>query len=142
MEITQGVRHLVDILRTATLAEAAILDELLIQLSLSCELEHEEDTLLVVEVAVEAENVWVTEVLLDLNLATNLLFDTGLNNFGFIETFESQDVARRAFRADHVDTAEFAFTERTTDIEVGEMPFPSGTMSREETGQDFRRDKP
>jgi len=42
--------------------------------------EAEEDALLVVEVAVEAEDIWMPEVQLNFNLATDLPLDSGLHD--------------------------------------------------------------
>lgn len=85
-----------------------MLHELLVKLALARELQHEEDTFLVMEVSVQSEDVWVSQVLLDLNLATNLLFDARLDNLGFVEALEADDVMRFRLGAHHVHMAELA----------------------------------
>ena len=54
----------------------------LIKLALASEFEHEKDALFVVEVTVEAEDIWMPEVLLDFNLAADLLLHSGLDDLG------------------------------------------------------------
>jgi hypothetical protein len=60
VEVYQGVSHLVNVPSTPLLAEASVLAKLLVEFALSCELKHEENAFLVVEVAVEAENIRVS----------------------------------------------------------------------------------
>ena len=107
MEVGEGVCHLVDIDGTTALREGAKLCELLVELALAGELEHEENTLLVVEVAVEAQDIGVSEVLLDLDFATNLLLHAGLYDLRLVEALEGEDVIGLDFGANHVDPAEF-----------------------------------
>jgi hypothetical protein len=87
-----------------------MLGELLVQFALAGELEHEKDAFLVMEVAVQAEYVGVSKILLNLNFTSNLFFDTRLDNFGFVQAFEGEDVLRLAFSADHVNAPEFALS--------------------------------
>ena len=44
------------------------------------------------EVAVEAEDVGVSEVLLDFDFAAELFFDFGGDQFGFVEGFKGKNV--------------------------------------------------
>ena len=59
----------------------------------------------------------VAQVLLDLDFATDLFLAPGFDDFGFVETFEGEDVLWFALRAHHVDTSKFAFTQWPSDIE-------------------------
>jgi hypothetical protein len=77
------------------------------------------------EIAIESEDMRVPEMGLDLDLAPDLLLDLVLDDLGFVQTFEGEDILRWGAGADHVDTAEFAFSEGLADFEVGEMPFSS-----------------
>ena len=52
MEVDESVGHLVDINSTSTFGKAAILHELLVHLALASKFKHEEDAVLVMEVAV------------------------------------------------------------------------------------------
>lgn len=63
------------------------------------------------------------QVLLDLNLSSNLLLHLALDDLGLVETFEGEDVARRALCADHVHTAKLAFSEWPAHVKVGQVPF-------------------
>ena len=119
VEVGEGVGHLIDVDGAATLREGTVLRELLVELTLAGKLEHEEDALLVVEVTVKAENMWVSEVLLDLDLATDLLLYSRLDDLGLVETLEGEDVLWLDLGANHVDTTEFTFSQRPADIKVG-----------------------
>jgi hypothetical protein len=65
MEVGKCVGHLVNVDGAASLGGAAVLCELLIELALASGFEHEKDALLIVKVTVEAEDVWMPEILLD-----------------------------------------------------------------------------
>ncbi len=126
MEVGKSVGHLIDIDGAASLGEGTVLCELLVKLALAGKFEHEKDALFVMEVSVEAEDVWMPEVLLDFDLATDLLLYSGLHDLGFVEALEGEDVFWLDLGADHVDAAKFAFAQRTADIKVGKVPFSRG----------------
>lgn len=69
------------------------------------------------------------QVLLNFNLASDLLLDFRFNDFGFIKSLESKDVPWLAFGSHHVYAPEFAFSERSTYLKVMEGPFTSRTDS-------------
>jgi hypothetical protein len=77
VEVGEGVGHLVDIDGAAALQEGAVICKLLVKLTLSGKLEHEGNALLIMEVAVEAEHVGMSEVMLDRDFVTDLLLDSG-----------------------------------------------------------------
>ena len=131
MEIGKGVGHLVDVDGAASLGEAAVLCELLVKLALAGKFEHEKDALFVMEVTVEAEDVWVPEILLDFDLATDLLLYSGLDDLGLVETLEGENVVWLDLGANHINTAKLAFAQRATDVKVGEVPFARGARSWE-----------
>lgn len=68
------------------------------------------------EVAVQPQDVRVTEIRLDLDLAPYLLFHLALLELGFVQHFQRADEVRRAFFG-QVDATEFAFAERFADLE-------------------------
>lgn len=76
-----------------------------------------------------ATNGYAPQVLLDLNLPTNLLLHLALDDFGLVETFEGEDVAWGALGADHVHAAKLAFSEWTAHVKVGQVPLACGTVS-------------
>lgn len=92
VEVVEGVGHLADIDGAAALREGTVLCKLLVKLALAGKLEHEENALLVVEVAVEAEHIGISEVLLDLDFAADLLLNSGLDNLKLVKTLEGNDV--------------------------------------------------
>jgi len=73
----------------------------------------------------------VSKVLLDLDLAPDLLLDFGVDDFGFVEGFEGEDVFRCEFGADHVDATEFAFPQRTANVKCMEVPFSRGGFAKD-----------
>ncbi|KAF5315292.1 hypothetical protein D9619_007381 [Psilocybe cf. subviscida] len=123
MQIRQRIRHLVDVPRAPPLREPVQLRELLVQLALARELEHEEDALLVVEVPVQAQDVGVPQVLLDLDLAPDLLLDLGRDDLGLVERLHGEDELGLDFGAHHVDAPELALAEGPPDVEVVQAPF-------------------
>lgn len=131
VEVGKCVGHLVDVDRAASLREATVLCELFVELALAGEFEHEKNALLVVEIAVEAEDVWMSEVLLDFDFATDLLLHSGLDDLGLVETLEGEDVFWLDLRANHVDATEFAFTQRAADVKVGKVPLSGGASPKE-----------
>lgn len=58
-----------------------------VELAFAREFEDEEDAFRVVEVAVEAQDVWVCEVGLDLDLTPDLFLDFAILEFGFVQDF-------------------------------------------------------
>jgi hypothetical protein len=125
VEVDESVGHLVDVNGTPTFRKAAVLHELLVHLALTGEFEHEEDAVLVVEVAVETEDVGVPEVLLDLDFASDLFFDPGLYNLFLVEALEGEDVVGFDLCPNHVNVSESAFTERTANVKVIQVPVAS-----------------
>ena len=86
-----------------------MLGQLLVQLAFTGKLEHQKNALLVVKVAVQAQDVGVSQVGLDLDLAPQLLFGLGFDELGLVEALEGEDVARFGLCSDHVDPTELAF---------------------------------
>ncbi|KAH9831296.1 cercosporin toxin biosynthesis protein, partial [Teratosphaeria destructans] len=120
VQVAQRARHLRDVLRGLPLREALGLAQVLVQLALARELEDQEDALGVVEVAVQAQDVGVREVGLDLDLASDLLLHFAGLQLGFVQDFEGADEVRGAF-ARQVDPAEFAFAQGFADLEHAQV---------------------
>ena len=74
------------------------------------------------EVAIEAEDIGVPQVLLNFDFAPNLLFEFVLDDFGFIDGLEGEDIFRWRFCAHHIDVSKFAFTQWPADVEVVQVP--------------------
>jgi len=129
VEVDQRIRHLVHISRTPSFGKACLsFTQLPVELSLSSELDHEEDAFLVVEVAIQPQDIRVAKVCLDFNFPADLLLDSGFDDFGLVEGLESDDVLGLGLGTDHVDSSEPALAERTTNVEVVQRPFPSGVF--------------
>ena len=122
VEVDEGVCHLVDVNSASSFGEAAILHELLVHLTLAGEFKHEEDAVLVVEVAIETKDVGVSKVLLDLDFASDLFLNPGLYNLLLVETLEGKNIVRFDLCPNHVNVPKPAFTQRTTDVKVIQVP--------------------
>ena len=109
VEVDESVGHLVDVDSTSAFGKAAVLHQLLVHLTLAGEFEHEEDTVFVVEVAVETEDVGVSEVLLDLDFASDLFLNPGLDDLLLIEALEGEDIVGFGLRPNHVNMSKPAF---------------------------------
>lgn len=119
MKVGESVGHLIDIPTRAALREVVRrLGELLVQFSLRGKLKHQEDTLLVVEEAIESEDIRMAEVLLNFDLPTDLFLHLILDDLRLVLALESKDEARLDLRADHVHSSELALAEGTADFEV------------------------
>lgn len=71
----------------------------------------------------------MSQVGLDFNLASYLLFDLRLDNFGFVEAFESDDVVRLFLGSSHVYATEFPFPEWPSDLERVKTPVTEGPFT-------------
>ena len=129
VEVDEGVCHLVDVNSASSFGEAAVLGELLVHLTLSSEFKHEEDAVLVMEVAVETKDVGVSQVLLDLYFASDLLLNPRLYNLLLVETLEGKDIVGFDLCPNHVNVPKPAFTQRTTDIKIIEVPIAGWPFS-------------
>lgn len=107
-----------------------MLAKLLVQLALARKFEHQEDSLRVVEVSVQAKNVWVSKILLNFDLAPDLFLHLGLDNFGFVEGFEGKNIFWCRLGAYHVNATELAFAKGPAHIEVAQVPLPSGRFTK------------
>ena len=129
MEVDESIGHLVDVNSTSSFGEAAVLHELLVHLTLSSEFKHEEDAVLIVEVAVETKDVGVSQVLLDLYFASDLFLNPRLYNLLLVETLEGKDIVGFDLCPNHVNVPKPAFTQRATDVKVIEVPIAGWPFS-------------
>lgn len=60
---------------------------------------------------------------MDFNFASYLLFDSGLDDFGLVEAFESDDIAWFALCPDHVNATEFSLPKWPSYFEGVKIPF-------------------
>ena len=122
VEVDESVGHLVDVNSTSSFGKAAVLHELFVHLTLSGKFKHEEDAALVVEVTVETKDVGVPQVLLDLDFASDLFLNPRLYNLLLVETLEGKDIVGFDLCPNHVNVPKPAFTQRTTNVKVIQVP--------------------
>ena len=122
VEVSESVGHLVDVNNTSSFGKTAVLHELFVHFTLAGKFKHEEDAVLVVEVAVEAKDVRVSKVLLDLDFASDLFLNPRLYDLLLIETLEGKDIVGFDLCPNHVNVPKPAFTQRTADVKVIQVP--------------------
>lgn len=122
MEVDESVGHLVDVNGTSSFGKATILHELFVHLTLARKFKHEEDTVLVVEVTVEAKNIGMPKVLLDLYFASNLFLNPRLHDLLLVEALKGKNVVGFGLGPNHVNMPKSAFTQRATNVKVIQMP--------------------
>mmetsp|Transcript_13393 Transcript_13393/g.56646 ORF Transcript_13393/g.56646 Transcript_13393/m.56646 type:complete len:214 (+) Transcript_13393:624-1265(+) len=105
----------------APLAEPLRLLELLVQLSAGGVLEDQVHAVLIVEISVEPQDVWMPEVGLDLDLASQLVLHVRLLQLLLEKNLEGDDVLALLL-AGQVNVAEFAATQGLAYIEVAQLP--------------------
>lgn len=71
----------------------------------------------------------MAKILLDFDFSTDLLLDARLDDFGFIEALEREDIVGFDFGADHVHATKFALSKRAADVERVQVPFAGGLCS-------------
>jgi len=125
VEVDESVGHLINVNSTSAFGKAAILHELFVHLTLSSEFKHEEDAVLVMEVAIETKDVGVPKVLLDLDFASDLFLNPGLYNLLLVEALEGEDIVGFDLCPNHVNVPEPAFTQWTTNVKVIQVPIAS-----------------
>lgn len=124
------------------LAEMMNLVQLLVELSFSREFEHQENSLLVVKVAVQPQDVRVPgnsksnisqhrlstlvvarnspQMTLNLNFPPQLFLNFSCDQLLLVKTLEGDNILWLGFRSRHVDSPKLSFAQRTTDFEVRE----------------------
>lgn len=110
MEIRQRCGHLRDVLCCFPLWKSVFFPKMFIQLSFARKFEHEEDTLDVVKVAVEANDIGMSQMAVDLNLSPHLLFDLSLLQLAFVKDFQCANKPSRSLFG-QVYATEFALAQ-------------------------------
>ena len=92
----------------------------LVKLASPREFQHQEDPPLIMEVAMQPQDVRMPQIHLNLDLAPQLLFHLVLHEFVLVHAFERNDVSFTwtALGTDHVDSTKLAFAERAAHFEV------------------------
>lgn len=123
VQITQGRRHLGNVLGRLPLGEAVFFAQVFIELSLAGKLEDQKDALAIVKVAKELENVGMAQVGLDLNLAAHLLLYAAVLNLALVQHLQGADEARRAL-AGKVYSTKLTLSQWSSDLKHAQMPLP------------------
>lgn len=120
VQVPQRRRHLGNILSRLPLREAVLPPQVLIQLTLAGELENQEDSLTIMEVAEHLENVGVAKVALDFNLSTDLALNTTDLEFALVQHLQGADESCSALSG-KVYSSEFTFAKGTSDFKHAEV---------------------
>lgn len=120
VQITQGRRHLGNVLGSLPFREAVLPAQVLVQFPLAGELENQKHALIVVEVAKHLQDIGMTEVALNLNLAADLALDASALQLVLVQHLERADEAARALPS-KVHAPEFALAQRTADFEHSQV---------------------
>ena len=121
VKIFERCCHLSDVLRCLPFGKLGFLPKMLVQFSLAREFQYQKDPLAVVEVAIEPEDVRVSEVTVNLDLSPDLLFHLALLQFALVQDFECADKARRSLLG-KIHPSKFAFPQRLANLEHSQMP--------------------
>lgn len=120
MAIVQGMCEGGDVACGARLVEFGTV-ELLVQFSSCGEFEDEKDPSLVVEVSEESQNVGMSEMGLDFNLASELMLDLVSDELGLEKDLETDDILCLLLSCE-IDGAELPLSEGLSDLKVIEGP--------------------
>lgn len=115
--VTDGFNHLLHIPSCPPFGEARVLLEKGVELSAGSDLQHEIDAVLVPKVIVQAENVRMPEMALNLNLSPELVLHPVPDELLFVEDLQSEDGAAAPF-AGQIDGAKLAGTETAAHINI------------------------
>lgn len=95
--------------------------QMFVQLALGGVLEDEKDSVVVVEEAEETKDVGVSQMRLDFDFASQLVFNLTFEQL-FLEEHLEGDYVLGALLAGEIDAAVLALAEGASDLEVGEYP--------------------
>ena len=121
VEVFQRGCHLSDILGGSPLWKAIRFSKVLVKLPFPSELEDEEDSLAVVEVTIESENVWVPQITVNLNLSPHLFLHFSLLQFALVEDLESADETRGSLLG-QINSPKLSLAQGLSDLEHSQVP--------------------
>ena len=87
-----------------------------VQLAFGSILNDQEDSLTIVEMAVEFQDIRVTEIALDFDLPSRLLLDLSLLKLALVQDLEGADKARDSFTS-KIDPSKLPLTQGFPDFE-------------------------
>lgn len=122
-----------NVLSSLLFLELALLLEILVQFSLGSILENEVYSLGVIKVPVEAENIFMAEMRLNLNLSTQLVFDSVFAQLFLEQNLESTDKFTLLLTSE-VHTSKLSVTKRFTNIKVVNAPLLLHALHRRRGG--------
>ena len=127
MAILEGIGQLSDVSGASHFVKAAVgtFLQYLVHLSPGRVLQDQVDPGLVVKVAEHTQNIFVSQMTLDLNLATQLVLDSGLLQLALEENLEGDDVFAPLLTR-QVNVAKLALAKRTPNLKVFQFPTVSG----------------
>lgn len=98
------------------------LSKVFVQFATACEFQNQENPLAIVEVPIEPQDVRVTKIALNLNLAPNLFLHPSLLQFGLVKDLECANEAGRPLLR-QVDSAKFALSQGLANLEHSKVEF-------------------
>lgn len=125
MDVLESLNDLIDVVRGLffCVVTVGLSLHLPVELTLRAILEDKVNLLLVVEEAVKLEDVFVSQMALNFDLAPQLVGDVRLLELTLEEYFERDDELA-AFFASQVDMAEFPTSESLSDLKIIDRPRP------------------
>lgn len=120
VQIFQCSSHLRNVLRSLPFWEPVLLAKVFVQLTTASELEDQENSLAVMEVTVQSQDIRVSQVTLDLDLASDLLLNTALLQLRLVQHLERADEAGGPFFG-QVHTTKFALSKRLSNLEHSQV---------------------
>jgi hypothetical protein len=117
MAVLDRLDHLLKIPRRPSLRERTAALQQRIKLAAWSHLKHEVDAPLVVEEAVHAQDVHMSAVRLDFDLAAQLVLYPMLDQLSFVQYLQRENEARSTVTRD-VDRAEFPSTKTFPDVDI------------------------
>mmetsp|Transcript_31384 Transcript_31384/g.45953 ORF Transcript_31384/g.45953 Transcript_31384/m.45953 type:complete len:286 (+) Transcript_31384:190-1047(+) len=92
MAVNQSLRHLLHVLCRTPFTETATASEILVHFSKWRILKDEIDSLVIIEVTIHTENILVSEVGLNLNLSSQLMFHTSIQELFLPKNLQSNNI--------------------------------------------------
>lgn len=119
MAVLQGIGQLGHIFARSGLVEssAGLLLKVFVHFPSWRKLQDQIDLVIVPEVAEHSQNVWVSQVCLDLDFSAELMFHSCGLQLGFEQNLEGHNVFR-LFLPGQVDIAKLSFAQWTTNVEI------------------------
>ena len=122
VEIPQGCCHLCDVLCCFPFGKSVLFPQMFIQLALASKFKDEEDSFAIVEMTVEAENIRMAQIAVDLDFPSDLLLDLSLLQLAFVEDLQRADKTSRSLLG-QVDPPKFSLSQWLSNLKHPKVEF-------------------